>query len=93
MKRMVIIGPGGGTIEYGVVTLAAGTVELSTKLKKCVVQLTQVCAPAGAALAEQFTVAETDGDGVISVPADGKLTIKSSNGASTAKLMYAVMGF
>lgn len=83
-------GFGGRTVEFGTATLAAGTVEVVTKLRN--VEACFITAIGAAAATESFSLNETVTNGKVVVPAGNSLTIDSDVGASTATVSFILIG-
>jgi hypothetical protein len=84
-----IPGMGGLVVKADTLTLASGTVEFNTGMKKCIVMVTH-CDPS-AVVSEYFSVIETElADGTVAGP---NVTIKSSNGSSTEKVSVIAFGY
>lgn len=81
---------GGLRLVTDVVTLASGTAEFNHGLKKA--RIISIVLSQGSDVDERFRVNETLVDGWVT-PSDGKTTIASSNGSSTAVLIVAAVGY
>jgi len=85
-----ITGFGGARIHTEIVDLASGEAQFNTDLQKFhavgIVQLND------SPLNERFSVSNSVTNGWVTRPANGKVTVKSSNGSSTAKVCVTLIG-
>ncbi len=84
-----IPGMGGLVVKADIITLASGTAEFDTGMRRCNVQISHV--DPSAVSAETFSIIETElADGTLAGPL---ITIKSSSGSSTEKVSVLAIGY